>query len=148
MFFLCQLVIFLEITAVHSEKKIKPFLSFEHPITRFWLLFLGLLMVFSILLYPKSFKPYFYNPVTAFIASQSAWILKALGMKVKSGVFRAMMDIELVNDGPVTILIENCPGFAEDPALREKLKIVEMDGEVGGDEENCQKEKGFLELST
>jgi len=30
-----------------------------------------------------------------------------LGIKVKSGVFRAMMDIELVNDGPVTILIEN-----------------------------------------
>ena len=27
--------------------------------------------------------------------------------KVQSGVFRAMMDVELVNDGPVTVLIES-----------------------------------------
>jgi len=31
---------------------------------------------------------------------------KSLGVKVKSGVFRAMMEIELVNDGPVTIIID------------------------------------------
>jgi D-tyrosyl-tRNA(Tyr) deacylase len=27
--------------------------------------------------------------------------------KVESGVFRAMMDVELVNDGPVTVLVES-----------------------------------------
>jgi D-tyrosyl-tRNA(Tyr) deacylase len=27
--------------------------------------------------------------------------------KVQSGIFRAMMDVELVNDGPVTVLIES-----------------------------------------
>ena len=29
--------------------------------------------------------------------------------KVKSGVFRAMMEISLVNDGPVTIMLESVP---------------------------------------
>jgi D-tyrosyl-tRNA(Tyr) deacylase len=29
------------------------------------------------------------------------------GQKVQSGVFRAMMDVELVNDGPVTVMIES-----------------------------------------
>jgi D-aminoacyl-tRNA deacylase len=29
-----------------------------------------------------------------------------LGKKVKTGVFGAMMDVELINDGPVTILID------------------------------------------
>lgn len=29
--------------------------------------------------------------------------------KVASGVFRAMMDVELVNDGPVTVLVESKP---------------------------------------
>lgn len=32
--------------------------------------------------------------------------LEALGVPVKYGVFGAMMDIELINDGPVTILLE------------------------------------------
>jgi D-tyrosyl-tRNA(Tyr) deacylase len=27
--------------------------------------------------------------------------------KVATGVFRAMMDVELINDGPVTVLIES-----------------------------------------
>lgn len=31
---------------------------------------------------------------------------KNLGIKVKSGIFGAMMDVELVNDGPVTLIIE------------------------------------------
>jgi D-aminoacyl-tRNA deacylase len=35
---------------------------------------------------------------------------QALGdHRVQTGVFRAMMDVELVNDGPVTILIESKP---------------------------------------
>ena len=32
---------------------------------------------------------------------------KSVGIEVKSGVFGAMMVVELVNDGPVTIFIEN-----------------------------------------
>jgi D-aminoacyl-tRNA deacylase len=31
---------------------------------------------------------------------------KRSGLQIESGVFGAMMDVELVNDGPVTILIE------------------------------------------
>jgi D-aminoacyl-tRNA deacylase len=27
--------------------------------------------------------------------------------KVSTGVFRAMMDVELVNDGPVTVMVES-----------------------------------------
>ena len=30
----------------------------------------------------------------------------ALGAKVETGEFRAMMDVELVNDGPVTLWLE------------------------------------------
>ena len=36
--------------------------------------------------------------------------LAARGVSVASGVFRAMMEVELVNDGPVTILLEPSPG--------------------------------------
>ena len=32
--------------------------------------------------------------------------LKGLGLKVESGRFGAMMEVELVNDGPVTLLLE------------------------------------------
>jgi D-tyrosyl-tRNA(Tyr) deacylase len=32
---------------------------------------------------------------------------ETLGKQVESGVFGAMMDVELVNDGPVTILIDS-----------------------------------------
>lgn len=35
---------------------------------------------------------------------------KRLGRKVPSGIFGAMMDVELVNDGPVTIWLERPPG--------------------------------------
>lgn len=31
--------------------------------------------------------------------------MKETGLSIKTGVFRAMMDIELINDGPVTFLI-------------------------------------------
>lgn len=33
--------------------------------------------------------------------------LEAEGIKVKSGIFQAMMDVELINDGPVTILLDS-----------------------------------------
>lgn len=32
---------------------------------------------------------------------------RSRGVRVETGKFRAMMDVELVNDGPVTILLEN-----------------------------------------
>jgi len=34
-------------------------------------------------------------------------VVSSLGVKVEQGVFRAMMDVELVNDGPVTIMVES-----------------------------------------
>lgn len=37
---------------------------------------------------------------------------KENGMPVKRGIFQAMMAVELVNDGPVTILLERKPGEA------------------------------------
>lgn len=33
--------------------------------------------------------------------------LRVLGVKVETGEFRAMMDVELVNDGPVTLLLDS-----------------------------------------
>ncbi len=33
--------------------------------------------------------------------------LRALGVKVETGVFQAMMSVELVNEGPVTILLDS-----------------------------------------
>jgi len=33
--------------------------------------------------------------------------LKELGIKVATGQFQAMMEVELVNDGPMTIILEN-----------------------------------------
>jgi D-tyrosyl-tRNA(Tyr) deacylase len=33
--------------------------------------------------------------------------LRARGVQVETGVFRAMMEIELVNDGPVTLLLDS-----------------------------------------
>jgi len=33
--------------------------------------------------------------------------LRALGVRVETGVFQAMMEVELVNDGPVTLLVSS-----------------------------------------
>ncbi len=33
-------------------------------------------------------------------------LLRASGLRVETGEFRAMMDVELVNDGPVTLILE------------------------------------------
>jgi D-tyrosyl-tRNA(Tyr) deacylase len=33
--------------------------------------------------------------------------LRALGVKVETGEFRAMMELDLVNDGPVTLLLDS-----------------------------------------
>ena len=37
--------------------------------------------------------------------------LAGLGVSVKAGVFQAMMDVELINDGPVTILLDSSKLF-------------------------------------
>jgi D-aminoacyl-tRNA deacylase len=37
--------------------------------------------------------------------------LEALGVKVETGEFQAMMDVELVNDGPVTLLLDSDRAF-------------------------------------
>ncbi|KAB2881479.1 D-tyrosyl-tRNA(Tyr) deacylase [bacterium] len=36
-------------------------------------------------------------------------LLRAKGVKVSTGIFGAMMDVELINAGPVTILLDNAP---------------------------------------
>ncbi|HYL68210.1 MAG TPA: D-aminoacyl-tRNA deacylase, partial [Candidatus Limnocylindria bacterium] len=37
--------------------------------------------------------------------------LEVLGVRVQSGVFQAHMSVELVNDGPVTILLDSDKNF-------------------------------------
>ena len=37
--------------------------------------------------------------------------IRATGLKCETGTFQAMMDVELVNDGPVTILLDSERGF-------------------------------------
>ena len=41
---------------------------------------------------------------TAFVSA-----LEALGVRCGTGVFQAHMEVELVNDGPVTFSLEDCP---------------------------------------
>jgi D-tyrosyl-tRNA(Tyr) deacylase len=36
---------------------------------------------------------------------------RALGLRVEEGVFRAQMDVALVNEGPVTLLLDSRKGF-------------------------------------
>lgn len=42
---------------------------------------------------------------------QCVGALRALGVRVETGVFRAHMAVELVNDGPVTILLDSAKLF-------------------------------------
>jgi D-tyrosyl-tRNA(Tyr) deacylase len=37
--------------------------------------------------------------------------LRALGVTVATGIFQAMMSVELVNEGPVTILLDSDKTF-------------------------------------
>lgn len=54
--------------------------------------------------YIRASKPDFAIPMyEKFIAKTEA----ALGKKVGTGIFGAMMDVSLVNDGPVTIIIDS-----------------------------------------
>ena len=47
---------------------------------------------------PDAAKPIYEHFVDA---------LRAQGVQVETGEFRAMMDVELVNDGPVTLLLDS-----------------------------------------
>ena len=40
-----------------------------------------------------------------------ASLLRAAGVRTETGVFRAMMDVALVNQGPVTLLLDSRKGF-------------------------------------
>lgn len=51
---------------------------------------------------PEDARPLYH----AFVES-----LAALGVKVETGEFQAMMDVELVNDGPVTLLLDSDRAF-------------------------------------
>ena len=42
--------------------------------------------------------------------------LRARGLEVATGVFGADMALELVNDGPVTILLESAPDMRKGPS--------------------------------
>ena len=57
----------------------------------------------------KGTRPSFHLAADPEKAEASLQLLKekieALGVKVKTGVFRAYMDVELVNDGPVTLFM-------------------------------------------
>ena len=46
------------------------------------------------------------GPVAEPLVTEFATALRALGAQVQTGVFGADMQVELVNDGPVTVLLE------------------------------------------
>ena len=89
------------------SQKIKPFLTLRHPITRFCLLFLVLLLAFSFLLSIELVQYYFYDPFTSFIASQAAWILKILGLKVHAS------GIVVSGEGFSVKILANCNAIFE-----------------------------------
>jgi len=96
-----------KVEKVSLTQKIRPFLSLRHPITKFCLLFLVLLVVFSFLLSLELVKQYVYNPLTTLIASQAAWILKVLGQKVyASGII-------ISGEGFSVKILANCNAIFE-----------------------------------
>lgn len=62
----------------------------------------------------KGRRPSFVNAATPTVAiplyERFLVLLRDRGIKVESGEFGAMMDVELVNDGPVTLLLEREAG--------------------------------------
>ena len=88
-------------------EKFRPFLSLKNPITRFCLLFLVLLVGFSILLSQRSIEQLFSTPITAFIASQAAWILKVIGMDVYA------RGVSISGEGFSVEILGNCNAIFE-----------------------------------
>lgn len=73
----------------------------------------GVLLVSNFTLYgdtKKGFRPSFGYAATPDISEPIYNIvvekLKESGLLIQTGIFGAMMDVELINDGPVTIIIE------------------------------------------
>jgi D-tyrosyl-tRNA(Tyr) deacylase len=54
-----------------------------------------------------SFAPAAAPEVAAPLVDQYATALRELGVSVETGIFGAMMQVSLTNDGPVTILLES-----------------------------------------
>lgn len=74
----------------------------------------GLLVISNFTLYgdcKKGNRPNFMGaapgPVAERLYDQFVGLLKTSELDVQTGVFGAMMDVELVNDGPVTLLLES-----------------------------------------
>lgn len=88
-------------------EKVRPFLSLKHPITRFCLLFLGLLVCFSIILSQRPVEKLFSTPFTTVIASQAAWILKAIGMDVHAS------GVSISGEGFSVEILGNCNAIFE-----------------------------------
>jgi exosortase H (IPTLxxWG-CTERM-specific) len=88
-------------------QRIKTYLSLKHPITRFCLLFLVLLVVFTFLLSIELVQHYFYDPFTSLIASQAAWILKTIGLKVHAS------GITISGEGFSVKILANCNAIFE-----------------------------------
>jgi D-tyrosyl-tRNA(Tyr) deacylase len=73
----------------------------------------GLLVVSQFTLYGdprKGRRPSFIEAAPPEIAiplyERFVALLRASGLRVETGEFGAMMDVELVNDGPVTLILE------------------------------------------
>jgi exosortase H (IPTLxxWG-CTERM-specific) len=95
------------VSKLSFSQKVQPFLSFGHPVTRFCLFFLGLLITFYIPLTLQSIKNLFYTPVTTLIASQGAFILKVLGMNVYAS------GITISGEGFSVKILGNCNAILE-----------------------------------
>ena len=93
--------------AIPLAEKIKPFFSFRHPVTRFCIIFAALLILFSLIMFQESADRYFIQPFTVLIASQAAWVLKALGMKVASA------GITITGEGFSVEILGNCNAVFE-----------------------------------
>jgi len=51
------------------------------------------------------------GPVARALYDDVVRALKESGLEVRTGVFQAHMDVELVNDGPVTLLLDSRKEF-------------------------------------
>jgi len=89
------------------SERIRPFLSFKNPITRFCLLFLGFLVAFSLILSQKPIEQFFSTPITTFIASQATWMLKIFGMDVYS------RGVSISGEGFSVEILGNCNAIFE-----------------------------------
>ena len=89
------------------NEKVRPFLSLKHPITRFCLLFLVLLVGFSIILSQRPVEKLFSTPFTTVIASQAAWILNAIGMDVVA------RGVSISGEGFSVKILGNCNAIFE-----------------------------------